>query len=102
MGIIFNTAAILSSGLTALTLKLGISPKFAFLIGAILLFVPIKFLLPFASKKAFSETGIIASIGVIAGYIMLNLGLWHAFLFGVGAGYAYLYFWIFALPRILK
>ena len=102
MGIIFNTAAILSGGLTALTLKLGIEPKFAFVLGAILLFIPLKFLIPFASKKAFSETGIIASIGVILGYVMFSFGLWHAFLFGVGLGYAYLYFWIFVMPRILK
>ena len=102
MGIIFNTAAILSGVLTALTLKLGIEPKFAFVLGAILLFIPLKCLIPFASKKAFSETGIIASIGVILGYVMFSFGLWHAFLFGVGLGYAYLYFWIFVMPRILK
>jgi len=102
MGIIFNTAAILSGGLTALSLKLGIEPRFAFVLGAILLFIPIKFLLPFASKKAFSETGIIASIGVVLSFVMLHFGLWHAFLFGVGMGYMYLYFWIFAAPKIFR
>ena len=102
MGIVINTAAILSGGLTALSLKFGVEPRIAFLLGAILLFIPLKFLIPFVSKKAFSETGIIASIGVILGYTMLSFGLWHAFIFGVGIGYAYLYFWIFVMPRILK
>ncbi len=102
MGIIFNTAAILSGGLTALSLRLGVHPKIAFVIGAILLFLPIKFLLPWGSKKAFSETGIIASVGVIFAYAMLNFGLWHSFFVGVGMAYSYLYFWLFALPRILK
>lgn len=102
MGIIFNTAAILSSALTTLALRFNLEPMHAFLVGALLLFVPIKMLLPFGSKKIVSETGIVASVGTIFAFIYLSYSFLYAFAFGVFIGYSYLYWWLFLFPRILR
>lgn len=102
MGIIFNTAAFLGSGLTAMSLRIGFNPMYAFLLGAVLLYIPIKLLLPFGSKKIISETAIIGSAGTIFAFTSMGYAWTAAFMFGVFIGYFYLYWWIFFFPRILK
>ena len=102
MGIVFNTPSFVTSALTAGGLYLGLEPVKAFMLGAIILYIPIRLLLPFGSKKIFSETGIMASLGTIFAFITLGFALTHAIIFGVMIGYAYLYWWLFFFPRLLK
>lgn len=102
MGIVFNSAAIIAAALTGASLHFGASPLLAFLIGAVLLYAPIKLLLPFGSKKIVSETGIIASVGVVFFYVFNHMALGYSILCGIAAAYAYLYFWLFVFPKFLK
>jgi len=102
MGIVFNSAAIIAAGLTGASLHFGASPVLAFLIGAILLYAPIKLLLPFGSKKIISETGIIASVGVVFFHVFNHVALSYSIVYGIVFAYVYLYFWLFVFPKFLK
>lgn len=101
MGIILNTAAILASGLTALSIHFGANPLYAFILGAIVFYIPLKMLLP-GSKKAFSQTGVVGSLGTIFAFYNLNYTLLYSVLFGVLIGYVYLYWWILFFPNLMK
>ena len=102
MGLILNKTAILASALTAAALFFELNPLYAFLLGAIILLTPIRFAIPGEDKKIISETGIVASAGVIAAFTTLSLGLNHAVLVGIAAGYAYVFWWVFVMPKVLE
>ncbi len=101
MGLIINKTAIIASALTAASLYFGQKPLYAFLLGAIILLTPIRFLIPGGEdKKIISETGIISSLGVLFAFITLGLDLNKALIFGIITGYAYVAWWIFVMPKI--
>lgn len=102
MGLIFNSAAVISSSITVAALYFGIGPFWAFMLGAFILYAPIKFLLPLGrSRKPISETGIISSLFVIASFAFWGYGPAHSFLIGLTSGYMYLYWWLFIFPRFI-
>ncbi len=101
MGLIINSAAILASTLTAICLYLGINPLYSIALGAVIIYAPIKLLLPFGSKKPVSETGLIS--GFLTATMFGNLGysLLYSWAIGLISGYFYLYWWIFIFPKII-
>lgn len=101
MGLLFNSAAILASGITAGSLYLGLGPVWAFLLGALILYAPLKNLLPIGkSKKPVSETGIVSSLITILFFSFWNYSVLYSSLMGIAAGYLYLYWWLFIFPKI--
>jgi len=100
MGIVLNSSAIIAGLLTIAGLFFGLDPFYAFA-AAMILYIPIKMLLPFGSKKPVSETGMVTSVAVI-GVNYLGYSLTYSLLFGILLGYGYTYFWLFVFPKLFS
>ena len=99
MGIIIEKASILCSTFTVIALLMGVNPLYAFLIGGIGLFAPLRILL---GGKILSQTGVMASLGSLTAFNFFGYSWLNAWLIGAAAGYFYLYWWLFFYPRIFK
>lgn len=100
MGIVLNSAAVIAGLLTVAGLYIGLNPFFAFVL-AMILYIPIKLLLPFGSKKPVSETGIVASVSVLT-FNYMGQPLLYSLIFGILTGYVYTYFWLFVFPKLFR
>jgi len=98
MGLLFNSAAIISSAITSVSLYLGATEIYAFILGAVLLYIPVKMLLPFGSKKPLSQTAIVASMCAVA-YSSAGMTYASSFLFAVISAYVYIYWWLLIYPK---
>jgi len=98
MGLIINKSALLCSAFAVLAVLLGLNPYQAFIV-SMLSFVPVRLLI---GGKVFSQTGAFASFGAVFAMSYLNLNPVQAFVTGTLCGYSFLYFWILAVPKILK
>ncbi|MFH1424538.1 MAG: hypothetical protein ABIG20_02525 [archaeon] len=96
MGIIIEKASILCSAFTIGALIFGLDPMKAFAVG-IIAFMPIRM---FLGGKIMSQSGTAASLGAVVGFLY-GLEPMTAFFCGVGAGYFYLYWWLFIFPKIV-
>jgi len=98
MGLIIEKASIFCSGFAVLALVLGANPYVAFAI-SMAGFVPVRMLL---GGRGFSQTGAFAAFWAVIGMYYFGFSPLYAFAFGAGTGYSFLYFWLFAMPKILK
>ncbi|MFH1450814.1 MAG: hypothetical protein ABIF92_02435 [archaeon] len=98
MGLIIEKASIFCSGFAVIAMIFGMNPYVAFAI-SMASFVPIR--MAFGGKM-FSQTGCFAAFWAVIGMQYFNFTPFHAFLLGTGCGYSFLYFWLFAVPKILK
>jgi|TARA_Y100000310_G_scaffold173184_3_gene173333 hypothetical protein len=101
MGLLFNSAAIVSSAITSVSLYLGATEVYAFIFGAAILYIPVKMILPFGSKKPFSQTAIVASLCAIA-YSSAGLTYASSFFFAIASAYLYVYWWLLIYPKIFS
>ena len=97
MGLIINKNAILCSGFTAAALWFGVAPMYAFFLGAFLLYMPFRILF---GTNVVSQTGAISSVGTILAHSWLEYSLFNSFIIGAVAGYAFLFWWIFFVPKL--
>ena len=98
MGLIVERASIVCSAATITAMMLGFDPFRAFIVGVVVL-MPVRMLL---GGNLVSQTGMAASAGAITTFYYFGFTPMNAFLVGAVSGYAWLYWWIFFFPRILK
>lgn len=98
MGLVFEKASIFCSAFAVLALVLGANPYLAFAV-SMAGFVPVRMIL---GGKMFSQTGAFAAFWAVISVQYLHFSPMQSFFLGAGSGYAFLYFWIFAMPKILK
>jgi|TARA_Y100000310_G_scaffold345596_1_gene467036 hypothetical protein len=98
MGLIINKSALFCSGFAVLALIFGLNPYAAFAV-SMASFVPVR--MAFGGKM-FSQTGAFAGFGAVVGMAYFGFSPLQAFVLGAGSGYTFLYFWIFAVPKLLK
>ena len=98
MGLIFNKSAIFCSGFAVLAMVLGLNPYAAFAVG-MASFVPVRMIF---GGKMFSQTGAFAGFWAVIGMRYFHFSPLQAFTLGAASGYGFLYFWLFAVPKLLK
>lgn len=102
MGLLFNSAAVLAGSITAGALFIGLGPVWAFLLGAFILYAPLKIALPLGkSKKPVSETGIISAFMTMAAFSFWGYSALYSAGIGMISGYLYLYWWLFIFPKFI-
>ena len=97
MGLVINKNAILCSGFTAIALWFGFNPLYAFIMGAILFYMPFRILF---RTNIVSQTGAVSSASTIFAYSWFQYSLFNSFIFGAVAGYVFVYWWIFFMPKL--
>jgi len=98
MGLVINKSAIFCSGFAVLALVLGLNPYAAFAV-SMASFVPVRMIF---GGKMFSQTGAFAGFCTVLSMYYFHLTPLQGFALGTISGYSFLYFWILAVPKILK
>jgi hypothetical protein len=77
---------------------LGLNPYAAFAV-SMASFVPVRMIF---GGKMFSQTGAVAGFFTVMSMYYFQFTPIQAFALGTASGYGFLYFWILAVPKLLK